>query len=175
MKPSEKQKAIFKYAKDKLKDLDKSSTGENYWTHSLKVAKEIEKAESLGGDIPLGIEIAILHDIVEETDTSEDDLSSLLLEAGYSDSESKNIIEGVDLLTDKKGGPGNERFYSADKTYLSVKYADMLQNMKGRQKKGKEKVEKYLNKKMDILKNARQGDFWLYTRCIVFVNKYHSF
>lgn len=92
----------------------KDKIGKDYVLHPLWVMNHID-----GNDLKI---IAVLHDVVEDTDVSLEDLSNM----GYS----KEIVEAIDAITKR---PGEERFAYLDRVMrnnlaFEVKKVDILHN-----------------------------------------------
>ena len=99
---------LFKNKKDK--------EGEPYINHLIRVSVKLDTDE---------LKIAgLLHDVLEDTNVTKDDLKDL----GYSD----RIIKIVDSVTNKKGEDYNTKIKgiidSGDIDVIKLKYADMLDN-----------------------------------------------
>ena len=95
---------------------------EPYWTHPVDVSKLVRKLEGSEN----AIIAALLHDVVEDTAYSLNDLTNM----GYS----KSVITIVDLLT-KRHGSYEENIQriidSGNQDAMIVKLADNMINMSG--------------------------------------------
>jgi len=117
----------FEFAKEKHKD-QKRNSGEPYFTHALAVAQNCAK---LGMDIETIIG-ALLHDVLEDTDTTEEEMSALFGE------QILFLVKGVTKLGHIKY-QGQDRhvesmrkFFVAiaeDLRVLIIKLADRLHNI----------------------------------------------
>jgi (p)ppGpp synthase/HD superfamily hydrolase len=89
--------------------------GQPYILHPLRVMFSIEDEE--------GRIVAVLHDVVEDSDTSLDDLLAM----GYS----REIVDALDQLTRREGEPYEAYVVRASGNPLArqVKRADLLDNM----------------------------------------------
>lgn len=116
--------AIAKAATGHLKQTDKG--GNPYILHPLKVMRYIRS------DDPQLMAIAVMHDIVEDTDETIESLR----EAGFSD----RVLAGVDAMT-KKTGQSEKEYISAiicNPDAIRVKLADLRHNTDVRRLKGLE-------------------------------------
>ena len=102
----------FKFAKEFHAGQKRKNTGEEYITHPLKVYK-ILRFVTQDDDVLCA---ALLHDVVEDTEVSYDDLKSSFGE------KVTNIVKEV--TKDKAG-----RFHLKTRNGLMVKLADMLHNI----------------------------------------------
>jgi GTP diphosphokinase / guanosine-3',5'-bis(diphosphate) 3'-diphosphatase len=98
------------YAIDKHGDQIRKYTGEPYWHHLAEVASIASLAYP---DNQLVTEISWLHDVIEDTNTSFDELKN---EFGF------RVADGVMLLSDIT--PHNE----GNRAYRKKKYKEMLAN-----------------------------------------------
>lgn len=97
--------------------VDKS--GETYWKHPVSVMNRL-------GDAPKDYKLtALLHDIIEDTDYTADDLRKM----GYSD----DVVTAVRLLTKRGGVPYIDEIKhirdSGNPIAIAVKIADNLDNL----------------------------------------------
>lgn len=120
--------------------------GQPYILHALKVMHYLRSE-----DHEL-MSIAVLHDVVEDTDTTYNDLK----EAGMTD----RVVKGIRALT-KIPGQSQDEYLNcvlSNKDAVKVKMADLRHNsdirrLKGITEKDIKRIEKY-NKMYDILKKA---------------------
>jgi (p)ppGpp synthase/HD superfamily hydrolase len=107
-----------------------------YWTHPLSVARIVEPY----GD-KYHIEVALLHDIIEDTPYTEDDVHRLLRTYGYNAQEanaiSYSVVELTDVFTHEAYPEHNRttrklleanRLSSVSALAQTVKYADLIHN-----------------------------------------------
>lgn len=140
-------------------------TDQPYFEHLLFVA---EKARSV---FPLGYEIGLCHDLLEETDVSETVLMIALKNFGYPAATAEHIKDCVVELTDfftiaaypemkkkkrKKMEAKRLAYISPDSQ--TVKYADLIYNMNWMLRFGGEKLTKYLQRKLVLLERLSGGD-----------------
>ena len=137
------------YAQDKHKE-QKRKDGSPYIIHPLAVA-EIVAEMGLDTDSVLG---AILHDCIEDTDASHDDISNLFGEPVA------ELVEGVTKLTRANFSSSEERqmenlrkmfmAMSKDIRVVLIKIADRLHNMRTMQYQTPEKQISKCRETMDI-------------------------
>lgn len=135
MKPAEMLAKAIAIASDKhMGQFDRG--GAPYVLHVLTVAHYLESS-----DMEL-MAVAVLHDVVEDTNTTFEDLK----EAGMSD----RIVEAVRLLTKMPGQTIREYLdgIKTNKDAIAVKLADLRHNsdirrLKGISEKDIERIKKY--------------------------------
>ena len=172
MKLSGRQKILLQYVKDSHGEQKRKYTGEPYWNHVYSVAKIISEIE------PKGIEIALCHDLFEDTEVQMPDLLRFLTHSGYSNEESLFIVSGVNDLTDvytKENYPilnrkerkrlEAERLGKVCELSQSVKYADLIDNTKSITEHDAGFAKVYLSEKRQMLDQMRRGNFGLLERC----------
>lgn len=135
---TERQWALFDYVRQMHGGQKRKYTGAPYYTHLLSVADRLEQYVKDGYET----EIALCHDLIEDTECSLADLSYLLMSIGYNLEEDEVILACVDDLTDKYT---TEKFPSLNRAQRkelesaristsrpvaqTVKYADIIDNM----------------------------------------------
>lgn len=172
MKLSGKQQILLQYVKDSHVDQVRKYTGEPYWNHVYSVAKIIAEIE------PKGIEIALCHDLFEDTEVQMPDLLRFLTHSGYSNEDALFIVSGVNDLTDvftKENYPTlnrkerkrleAERLGKVNELSQTVKYADLIDNTKSITEHDEGFAKVYLSEKRQILDQMRRGNFDLLERC----------
>lgn len=135
---TERQWALFDYVKEMHGAQKRKYTGAPYYTHLLSVADRVEQYVRSGYEI----EIALCHDLIEDTECSLADLSSKLMSLGYNVEEDVEILAGVDDLTDKYTHERYPDLNRAQRKKLesmrivgsrpiaqTVKYADIIDNI----------------------------------------------
>lgn len=144
---TERQEKLFSFVKEQHGDQPRKYTNEPYWHHLVEVAELVQNIPDpifLSGEEfpPLYIEIALCHDILEDTKCDYTALRQALSDIGYSSTKDSFIIgQGVEHLTDKytkEDYPGlnrRERKYNEVRRLSkipywaqTVKYADMISN-----------------------------------------------
>lgn len=147
-------------------------TAEPYLNHLTVVA-------GFAAIIPLGYEIGLCHDLLEETGITKLQLQNQLRSVGYDDLETSLISGCVSELTnvftkesfpevDKKTRKKRE---AARLTYVSsaaqtVKYADLLYNIQWVLKYDLKHAKKYLQKKKFLVLSMNCGNQVLHERVI---------
>ena len=138
MELTERQWALFDYVKEMHGAQKRKYTGAPYYTHLLSVADRVEQYVKNGYET----EIALCHDLIEDTECSLADLSGKLMSIGYDIEEDEVILAGVDDLTDKYTTEKYPSLNRAQRKELesvriiasrpiaqTVKYADIIDNM----------------------------------------------
>ena len=144
---------------------------EPYWFHVLAVANIAKRLHDLAW------EIAVCHDLLEDTYCTRNSLYETLKECGYSLEESVFISEGVIGLTDvyeKKMFPDKnrverktlerKRLSQLPSLIQSIKYADMIHNTQSIVADDKNFAKVYLREINDTLEVMREGDFDLFRK-----------
>jgi (p)ppGpp synthase/HD superfamily hydrolase len=149
-------------------------TGEPYWTHPLAVAKLVRQH----ANEYLVFEIALCHDLLEDTECTEVLLLEILISIGYTVFESYNIVKATVELTDvytherfpnlnRQMRKANEaiRLGTVSDIAQNVKFADLIDNTISivRHDKGFAKV--YLKEKERVLTHMHGGNAMLRTMC----------
>lgn len=172
MKLTERQEKLLQFVKEQHGDQVRKYTGEPYWHHLVAVAEIVGKYE------PDGTEIALCHDLFEDTGCTESWLRELLRMAGYSLFESNEIYTSAIELTDyftperfphlnraeRKKGEAN-RLGKISNLSQSVKYADLINNTESIAKYDPQFAKKYLQEKIAILDKMRNGNINLLIDC----------
>ena len=172
---TDRQQKFLVFVKQKHEGQVRKYTGEPYYTHLLSVAETVSKVLP---DYTLAVEIALGHDLLEDTDCTSLDLYRKLRSIGYGSTESAVISTGVVALTDvyiKDDYPDlnrkarkqleAQRLGKIDFVAQTIKYADLLDNGSsiGQHDPGFAKV--YLQEKADILAVMDKGDKGLFELC----------
>jgi len=151
-------------------------SGDPYVTHTIRVANTVKK---YGGDDVM-IYAALLHDVLEDTPTTESDLISLLINTKELNlSEVQDVVKLVKELTDvyttdnypntnRKGRKELEaiRLGKVSPRAQTIKYADLLDNSEDILRNDPKFAEVYLKEKKDILKYMDRGNTSLYKKCL---------
>ncbi|GGM86119.1 hypothetical protein GCM10010967_17900 [Dyadobacter beijingensis] len=135
---TERQWALFDFVKEMHGEQKRKYTGAPYYTHLLSVADRVDPYRGSGYET----EIALCHDLIEDTECSLADLSHKLMSLGYNIDEDEVILAGVDDLTDKYTCEKYPSLNRAQRKELegvriiasrpiaqTVKYADIIDNM----------------------------------------------
>lgn len=138
MELSERQWKLFDFVKDMHGDQKRKYTGAPYYTHLLSVADRVGQFVSNGFET----EIALCHDVIEDTACSLADLSARLIDLGYGIDADEIILSGVDDMTDKYTHEKYPALNRAQRKVLeavriagsrpiaqTVKYADIIDNI----------------------------------------------
>lgn len=119
----------MRFAGEKHAGQEVKGTKANYLLHLSCVAMEVLQAhcEEPGFDLPFAIQVAILHDTLEDTDTTPEELDQHF---------GRPVREGVQALTKKSGDTKQERMEHSLKRILEqpkevaiVKIADRITNL----------------------------------------------
>lgn len=175
------QKLFFDFVTEKHGDQKRKYTGEPYTNHLLNVAKILYDHEQYHL-----IEIALGHDLLEDTECKVGQIFLRLKEIGYSNHDCSFIIEGIIALTDvyikedfthlnRKTRKELEaiRLGSIQSAYQTVKYADLLDN--GRDIIGNDPngfARKYIQEMSEILSLMYVGDRELHKQAKILVNSF---
>lgn len=159
-----KQEELLAFVKIKHGDQKRKHTGEPYWTHLVSVASIVKPYASNG------VEIALCHDLFEDTDCEENELRDFLINHSYQDSEADLILKGALELTDQyvpKNFPQinrkerkkleAKRLGSISPLAQTVKYADLIDNTSSIVVQDPNFAKVYLHEKQDILNVMREG------------------
>lgn len=146
-------------------------TGEPYWYHVFDVANIAKHLHKLAW------EIAVCHDLIEDTECTRNHLYATIKNCGYSIDETMFIFEGVIGLTDvyeKEDFPDKnrkerkllerKRLSQLPSLIQSIKYADMIHNTQSIVADDKNFAKVYLREINDTLDVMREGDFELFRK-----------
>lgn len=172
MELDEKQTLLFEFVKTKHKDQKRKYTGEPYFNHLYNVA-EIVSAHEMGC-----AEIALCHDLFEDTDCTFNELYKKLTDIGYERRNAYDICSCVNELTDvftseeypylnraKRKENEADRLGKISRISQTVKYADLIDNSSSITEHDKDFAKVYLKEKEAILKVMNQGNQILYVMC----------
>jgi len=171
---TKQQTQLLEFVKEQHDDQKRKYTGEPYWTHPLSVAEIVSKHVNYG----FVIEIALCHDLFEDTDCGYEDLIRQLAIIGYAPGENAAILDGVTGLTDVYTPNAYPYFNRKDRkeleairlgktsdTVQSVKYADLIDNTGSIIEHDPGFAKVYLKEKMQLLDRMRIGDINLFVDC----------
>lgn len=180
MKLTARQIALLEWVKGQHGEQKRKYTGEPYWNHVYNVAKLVS---SYGKYNPL-IEIALCHDLLEDTECDLVGLLNYLVHSGYSNEEGLFITARVNDLTDvytkenyptlnRKARKEKEakRLYCIHPVSQTVKYADFIDNTKSIVEHDKGFAKVYLAEKRDILFRMEVGNQILYEEAKELINE----
>lgn len=172
MKLTEQEQRVLELVKRLHGNQKRKYINTPYWEHPLEVAEIVSKhVEGL-------VEIALLHDVLEDTKTTRKELDDELMKIGYSHAERLFILNGVQALTDEytsekypeynrkeRKRMENERLSKFNHVVHSVKYADLISNTSTIVKYDPGFAKTYLREKIDILDLCRRGNINLLIEC----------
>ena len=149
-----------------------------YFNHLITVASMAKPATRMG------YEIGLCHDLLEDTDTTSEELLQALLGFGYSKTDAHEITGSVLELTDvytKKAYPDlnkaerkkleSERLLSISASAQTVKYADLMDNIGWMLVHDLKHAKKYLKKKRLLLGSLNRGDNQLRQLALKLIDK----
>ena len=150
-----------------------------YWNHPYEVARLVDEHVKTDG----AIEIALCHDLLEDTSCTKYQLEEKLKQIGYEPSLVTFISDGVAGMTDvfiAKDYPDlnrkerkkleAERLGTTTAIVHSVKYADMTDNVKSIVSGDPGFARVYMNEMTAILDQMRQGNIYLLINCCFELN-----
>ena len=147
-----------------------------YIVHVVNVAMEILVAAPQSGefDVDTAIQIALLHDTIEDTDTTFEEIEQLF---GYF------IAVGVQALTKNESLPEKEqiqdsvkRIKQLSREIWSVKLADRITNlMPPPATWSNEKIKQYIDDSKMILRELQAGNIYLANRLVDKIKEYSQY
>lgn len=153
-------------------------TEKPYIDHLLAVAEMAKPA------VAFGYEIGLCHDLLEDTDVSEEELRRVLISIGYSIIAADLITACVKELTDvftaaaypdwtkpERKAREAERLVSISAIAQTVKYCDLIDNIDWVLKFDQKHAKKYLKKKKLLVSMMDKGDEGLRQRLMNVINK----
>lgn len=168
-----RQELLTAWVKLKHKAQFVKATDEPYFNHLLFVAN------SAAVKTPLGYEVGLCHDLLEDTDTSVVELSETLTFFNYDVVETRLIIDKVMELTDhftKNAFPDlpkaerkareAKRLVTISPGAQTVKYADLIYNIGWVMTYDLSSAEAYLKKKRLLLDLMNAGNSELHQKAI---------
>jgi len=171
---TDRQEKLLQFVKEQHGEQVRKYTGEPYWHHLVSVAELADKYLLEDGVI----EIALCHDLFEDTPCTQNKLESALLSYGYSSSEAIFISNGAVDLTDKFTPEYYPKFNRQQRKIMeaerlgeihplsqSIKYADLIDNTISIVKYDKGFAVKYLQEKIRVLDKMRNGNINLLIDC----------
>lgn len=171
---TENQAAFLKFVQVRHGEQVRKYTGEPYWTHVVCVAEILSEVTDQEGLI----EVALGHDLVEDTDTTLEDITAVLKDIGYSDELNQFICAGIYHLTDvytKESYPNfnrklrkaleAKRLGNIPPVYQTVKYADLIHNSMSIVGRDRGFAKVYIVEKEEILRRMNRGNEALLMHC----------
>lgn len=147
-----------------------------YIVHVADVAMEVLVAAHHSGEFDLGfaVQVALLHDTVEDTETTLDEIEQQF---------GKEIAVAVDALTKNEALPKGQqikdsvqRIKKRQKEVWAVKLADRITNLMPPPKKwGKEKIQRYIDDSKMIWSELKDANLYLAERLQQKINEYHRY
>ncbi len=169
------QKAI-KFAGEKHKDQLVPGTNSNYLLHLSNVAMEILIASynTNNFDRNFAVQVALLHDILEDTDTTFDELESNF---------GQSIAEAVSALSKNSNLPKEQQMQDSldgvkklQSEVWAVKLADRITNLQPPPSHwDTDKKQKYLDQAKLILKELNGGNDYLTIRLEAKIIEYNDY
>lgn len=171
---TDRQNKFLEFVKRSHGGQTRKYTGEPYWTHLVSVAEIVDIVDKTEGLI----EIALGHDLVEDTDVTLGDVYIELKSIGYSENEIDFIVNGIYHLTDEYSSEmypnlnrrvrkrlEGIRLHSIPPVYQTVKYADLIDNSSSILERDPKFAKVYLEEKKFILQGMTSGNGSLYRKC----------
>ena len=167
----------MKYAGEQHKDQKVPGTQSNYLLHLSNVAMEVIMAynASANFDLKYAIQLAILHDAIEDTDSSYEEISEIF---------GAEVAEGVQALTKDESLPTKgeqmldslNRIENLKNEVGLVKLADRITNLQEPPKHwSKEKVVRYIGEAKIISERLTQKNTYLGERIEIKIKEYAKF
>jgi len=175
MELSDQQSTLFEFVKTYHGDQKRKYTGAPYWTHLLSVATTASKYSSG----LMEVEIALCHDLVEDTAATYNNLRIKLEALNYTESQIKDILKGVEDLTDvytfedyPELNRKERKTLEADRLIMTsphsqtVKYADIIDNTTSIVEHDNGFAKIYIGEVSRYLYKLDKGNPELYRRCV---------
>jgi (p)ppGpp synthase/HD superfamily hydrolase len=172
MELTERQQQLFEFIKEKHRGQKRKYSDEPYYTHLLRVAEMVSQYSCTFNEV----EIALCHDVIEDTDCTLPLLAQKLKEIGYNDTQ--YLLKGVKDLTDvytKKAFPQlnrkerklleSKRLKSIAPYAQTVKYADIIDNTNSIAEEAPDFARVYLKEIEAYIGNLKNGNAELYAEC----------
>lgn len=153
-------------------------TGDPYHFHLQSVAKMADEK------CRLGYEIGLCHDLLEDTETTHDELYLALRRFGYSTQDADfitaRVIELTDVYTHKvypelnrtnRKSLESKRLHKIHPCAQTVKYCDLIDNTASIVEYDKGFAVKYLSEKQDILSGMNKGNQNMFEKCKISLKK----
>ena len=169
---SDKQLLLLTFVQQKHGEQKRKYTGEPYWHHVYAVAEIVSEFDGTA------IEIALGHDLLEDTNCTYAELLSFLVNIGYDLFEAKNISYGIEELTDKythadypemnrkaRKQKEAERLWKISARSQTVKYGDIINNTLSITENDKGFAKVYLEEIAETLSGMQNGNAQLLEQC----------
>jgi len=174
MELSDRQWELFDFVKVQHGDQKRKYSGQPYWTHLLSVANIVSEYSTVNFEV----EIALCHDLFEDTSCTSAQLEEHLLDLGYDKTSQEMIVKGVVDLTDKytkeafpkfnrkiRKGFEAQRLWKIEPYSQTVKYADIIDNTISIVENDKGFARVYLREIDSFIWKINNGNKELYTKC----------
>lgn len=171
---TDRQEKLLEFVKEQHGTQVRKYTGEPYWHHVVAVAELVSEH----GIIDLSVEIALCHDLFEDTPCDKATLYGKLTDIGYDMSDAGWICKGVEDLTDrftKELAPElnrksrkqleAQRMGKISAAAQTVKCADLIDNTSSIVKYDPDFAVVYLKEKLEIIKQLRSAHIKLFIKC----------
>jgi (p)ppGpp synthase/HD superfamily hydrolase len=175
----ERQNNLFKLVQEWHGDQKRKYINTPYWEHPYRVAEIASAKEPAFGTI----EVALCHDVLEDTSIDHVGLFEALLDVGYSKSEAHSILLRVRELTDVYTSEDYPEFNRSNRKRMerqrlsmispaaqSVKYADFIDNISSIAEHDPDFARTYIREKKELLNVMRQGDIDLLIEACVAIH-----
>jgi len=170
---TEQQQKLLGFVKTQHGTQKRKYTFEPYWHHLVNVAALVKEHAF---DAIYGVEVALCHDLLEDTKCNRADLKEELLSIGYEEPAANIIVADVKSLTDqftKEKHPGKNRkarklleakriLLQAGPVAQTVKYADVIDNLSTIADRDPEFAKVYISEKEMYIGKMNKGNGTLY-------------
>lgn len=178
MELTKQQAKLYEIVKEYHQLQVRKYTGEPYYKHLYSVASMVSK------HVDNTIEIALCHDLFEDTICNPIMLYEHLLMIRYSKGYATSIVNGVKQLTDefthdafpdlnrdeRKRREAYRMSYIGE-TCQSIKYADIIDNTRSIVHHDKNFAKIYLKEIVHLLSRIKKGNIYLFLECAYTVQK----
>jgi guanosine-3',5'-bis(diphosphate) 3'-pyrophosphohydrolase len=179
MELTDRQWKLFDYIRQMHDGQMRKYKREPYFTHLMRVADKVSQYDTN----QCAVEIALCHDLIEDTSAGLADLSAQLIAVGYSVEEDTLILGAVDELTDhftktkfpelnrrKRKKLEAQRMIGMRPVAQTVKYADVIDNVRSIVSEDPAFARIYLAEIRAYLGELDKGDPGLYAECLSVFN-----
>ena len=173
---TDRQEKLLEFVKWCHGDQVRKYTNEPYWTHPLAVAKLVR----VHAYEYLAIEVALCHDLLEDTPCTDFGLMTELKEIGFTLSEAyqitKSVLELTDVYTSERFPKMNRktrkereaiRLGSISDISQNVKFSDLIDNTSSIVKHDKGFAKIYLKEKERVLFEMQGGSILMRQKCLM--------
>lgn len=181
---TERQEKLWQWVKEQHGDQKRKYTGDPYYTHLWNVAQLVN---DVAPELVYGVEVALCHDLLEDTETDNSWLFFAPQSFGYNAFESDVIYDYVQDLTDqytKEAYPDlnrkerkqleAERLKTIFPLAQTVKYADIIDNTSSIVKYDPSFAKVYLSEKEMYILDMNSGNSTLHFMCLDTLAKAHD-